>query len=216
MIHLEGVKKSYGSRVLFQEVTIDCPARTMTALTGPSGSGKSTLLNCIGGLVDADSGIITVNHAGKNINVRALKEGGRRRYRRDILGYLFQDYALVPEYTAARNVAMALSGVGRGEIAQKATEALERVGLGGYSQRQVHELSGGEQQRVALARILAKNPPVILADEPTGALDAENARLIVGYLRQLAETGSVIVIATHDPMVVAACDHHYDVSSFSA
>ena len=99
---------------------------------------------------------------------------------------------------------------------QKATEALERVGLGGYSQRQVHELSGGEQQRVALARILAKNPPVILADEPTGALDAENARLIVRYLRQLAETGSVIVIATHDPMVVAACDHHYDVSSFSA
>ena len=221
-ITLDAVSKQYGTKRLFADVHHRFTPGTITALTGPSGSGKSTLLNCIGTLAAPDAGTITAIPDGRDpISVTALRRGGRRRFRRDIVGYLFQDYALVPDRTVADNIAFALPSAGpRGLLpgtraARRTTiaEALGQVGLAGYAARPVHELSGGEQQRVALARILVKRPSLVLADEPTGALDQDNGDMVLRHLRTIADDGATVIIATHDPRVVDAADEHLDLAA---
>nr|WP_254304835.1 ATP-binding cassette domain-containing protein [Rathayibacter sp. VKM Ac-2835] len=170
------------------------------ALTGASGSGKSTLLNCLGLLDAPDSGSIEVD--GEELT--RLRAHGRRRFRRDRLGYLFQSYALVDTATVEQNLAIAL-GERRGR-SDRFERALDRVGLAGRGRERVARLSGGEQQRVALARLLVKSPTLVLADEPTGALDAENSETVLDVLTELAGHGASVVVATHDPGIASWCD----------
>lgn len=168
----------------------------MLALTGPSGAGKSTLLNCLGLLERVDSGTIRVGDQ----TITNLRAGGQRRFRSDTLGYLFQNYALIENATVDANLAIA----GRREAF---APALQAVGLAGRGQDPVYRLSGGEQQRLAVARLLVKKPTVVLADEPTAALDTDNTDLVLTLLRRLAEDGCAVVIATHSKEVEGHCDN---------
>lgn len=143
----------------------------MVALTGPSGAGKSTLLNCLGLLDEPTGGSITVDDA----TVTGLNSGRARRFRRDKLGYLFQNYALIDSASVETNLALATGG-SRRTTAPLFKAALAQVGLTGREKSPVHQLSGGEQQRVALARLIVKQPTIILADEPTGALTPTTRR----------------------------------------
>ncbi|MFC7818178.1 ABC transporter ATP-binding protein [Streptomyces sp. NPDC057367] len=203
MIDIVGLSKTFGTRVLWQDLTFTIGAGQMLALTGPSGSGKSTLLNCLGLLDNPTTG--TVNHSGRDITRLPARQA--RAYRRDTLGYLFQNYALIDNATVADNLSVAVKPArGRGKARQTFADALARVGLSGRENESVHRLSGGEQQRVALARLIVKAPALVLADEPTGALDIDNTHMVIDTLRSLADDGCAVVIATHDPTVRDLCD----------
>jgi putative ABC transport system ATP-binding protein len=171
------------------------------ALVGPSGSGKSTLLNLIGGLDRPTSGEIWVD--GQNIArapAYALVEHRRHR-----VGFVFQSFNLLPQRTALENVEipMMLAGVGRAERRERARQLLEKVGLGGRADHKPSQLSGGEQQRVAVARALANNPSILLADEPTGNLDSATGAGVMRLLRELNEQGLTLILVTHDPTVAS-------------
>ncbi|WP_159944374.1 MULTISPECIES: ABC transporter ATP-binding protein [unclassified Nocardiopsis] len=200
MITVESLTKSFGRRTLWQDLDLTVPAGRMLALVGPSGSGKTTLLNCLGLLERPTGGRLL--HQGTDLT--RLGPGGQRRFRRDHLGYLFQNYALIENATVKANLDVARR---RGPHAH----ALERVGLAGREKEKVHHLSGGEQQRVALARLMVKQPSLVLADEPTGALDEDNGRMVVDTLREMARRGCAVVIATHNDSVRDACDTVFDV-----
>ncbi|NQX16687.1 ATP-binding cassette domain-containing protein [Rathayibacter sp. VKM Ac-2857] len=200
MILATHLAKGYGRRTLWSGLDVTVASGSTLALTGASGSGKSTLLNCLGLLDAPDSGSIEVD--GEELT--RLRAHGRRRFRRDRLGYLFQSYALVDTATVEQNLAIAL-GERRGR-SDRFERALDRVGLAGRGRERVARLSGGEQQRVALARLLVKSPTLVLADEPTGALDAENSETVLDVLTELAGHGASVVVATHDPAIASWCD----------
>jgi putative ABC transport system ATP-binding protein len=171
----------------------------MTAVTGSSGSGKTTLLSVLGGLLRPEEG--EVAYGDEPVGTRS---GEPRRGTAMVL----QTYGLVPSLTAEENVAIALRA-GRTppqEAAARALESLQRLGVGDLAERLVTELSGGQLQRVAVARALAVDPDVLLADEPTSELDEHNRDMVVGELRLHADRGAVVVLATHDPEVAALCD----------
>ena len=138
-----------------------------------------------------------------------------RKYRHDYVGYLFQDYALIPDQTVYDNINLAARPnqifPSKAMLTQVA-EVLEQVGLAGYERRQVCELSGGEQQRVAIARLLVRPPKVVLADEPTGALDHDNSLRVIAHLRDLADGGASVVVATHSDLVAGSADQHMKVA----
>lgn len=211
MIGIEKLSKSYGARTLWSGIDLTVHGGRILALTGPSGSGKSTLLNCLGLLDTATSG--AVRHEGRDIT----RFGPRRArlFRRDVLGYLFQDYALIENATVAANLEVVAGPGRRARAAARAAVpgALDRVGLAGRAGERVARLSGGEQQRVALARLMVKRPSLVLADEPTGALDQENTTTVVKILRELADAGCAVVVATHDDYVRDACDTVYRLGS---
>jgi putative ABC transport system ATP-binding protein len=209
MLEVAGARKSFGRRNLWHDLSFSVAAGQMLALVGPSGSGKSTLLNCVGLLEPLDGGRVEMD--GRDLS--RLGSRGRRHFRRDCLGYLFQNYALVENATVAGNLDIA---VGPGRRRRRSyDEALERVGLAGRDHEPVHQLSGGEQQRVALARILVRQPTVVLADEPTGALDRDNAAVVIGLLRELSTEGCAVLIATHNSEVERSCDSTLDLGSRS-
>lgn len=199
MLNISGLSKSFGARVLWSDLDVAVGSGTMTALTGISGAGKSTLLNCIGLLETPDLGSILFE--GRDI--LCLSGGEVRRFRREILGYLFQNYALVEDSTVLENLEMAL---GRRRARESLSDLMGQVGLEGRENSRVSTLSGGEQQRVALARVIGKTAKLILADEPTGALDSENSEAVVGHLRRLAKGGATVLVATHDRAVWETCD----------
>ncbi len=199
MLNISGLSKSFGARVLWSDLDVAVGSGTMTALTGISGAGKSTLLNCIGLLETPDLGSILFE--GRDI--LRLSGGEVRRFRREILGYLFQNYALVEDSTVLENLEMAL---GRRRVRESLSDLMGQVGLEGRENSRVSNLSGGEQQRVALARVIEKTAKLILADEPTGALDSENSEAVVGHLRRLAKGGATVLVATHDRAVWETCD----------
>ena len=212
MITVSNLTKSFHKQPpLWENLSFDVPPHSVTALTGPSGSGKSTLLNCIGALEAPDSGSIQV------FGTEVTKLGYRkaRKYRRDYVGYLFQDYALIPDQTVYDNINLAARPnqifPSKAMLTQVA-EVLEQVGLAGYERRQVCELSGGEQQRVAIARLLVRPPKVVLADEPTGALDHDNSLRVIGHLRDLADGGASVVVATHSDLVADSADQNMKVA----
>ena len=212
MITVSNLTKSFHKQPpLWENLSFDVPPHSITALTGPSGSGKSTLLNCIGALETPDSGSIQV------FGTEVTKLGYRkaRKYRHDYVGYLFQDYALIPDQTVYDNINLAARPnqifPSKAMLTQVA-EVLEQVGLAGYERRQVCELSGGEQQRVAIARLLVRPPKVVLADEPTGALDHDNSLRVIGHLRDLADGGASVVVATHSDLVADSADQHIKVA----
>ncbi|MGD0804514.1 MAG: ABC transporter ATP-binding protein [Candidatus Bathyarchaeia archaeon] len=175
----------------------------MVALIGPSGSGKSTFLNIIGGLDRATAGYISVMGSElTQLNASQLVE-----FRRKTVGHVFQNMNLIPTLTAAENVELPMAALGvKRDVRRERVEEL--IGVVGLQERMNHkpgELSGGEQQRIALAAALANNPPLILADEPTGELDTENAMIVVNYLAKVnKELGKTIIMVTHDPRVARA------------
>lgn len=200
-IVVSAATKKFGDRVLFDRLSFEVQSGHMTALTGPSGAGKSTLLNCIGLLESLSKGSITIDRT----EIARLRPTARREFRRDCLGYMFQSYALIENASVHANLEVAVAAQGRRARAVDFEGALDRVGLGGRGREPVYRLSGGEQQRVALARILVKKPSVILADEPTGALDEANADMVLRELAKIAAEGASVVIATHSRQVVEAC-----------
>ncbi len=186
-------------------VTATFPPGVMTCVMGPSGSGKTTLLNLIGGVDIPTGGEVRVG----SVHVHMLRGEHLDRFRLDNIGFVFQALNLIPSLTALENVVlpMTMAGVSRGKARARALELLKLVGLEGKENRYPEELSGGEQQRVAIAVALANDPPVILADEPTAELDAENARVVTNLLLKLArEEGKTVILSTHDPRVAVKAD----------
>ncbi|WEH34342.1 ATP-binding cassette domain-containing protein [Streptomyces sp. AM 4-1-1] len=213
MIDIVKLSKNFGTRELWSDVTYTISKGEMLALVGPSGSGKSTLLNCIG-LLDKPTGG-AIYHEGRDITRFGRREA--RLFRRDILGYLFQNYALIENATVIDNLNIALKPhrALRGRTGATLDEALDRVGLVGRGNEKIHHLSGGEQQRVALARLMVKQPALVLADEPTGALDHANAAAVIDILRDMSDAGCAVVIATHDDRVREQCDTVFAVNANS-
>ena len=167
------------------------------AVMGPSGSGKTTLLNCLSGLDDIDAGSVMVE--GQDIH--KLSDARRTRDRAERMGFIFQAFNLIPVFTAAENVELPLllAGVGVSDARRRAEETLERVGLEHRKGHRPNELSGGEQQRVTIARALAGRPALVWADEPTGNLDTETASSVLDLLSELNRDGLTLVLVTHDP-----------------
>ncbi|QQP98355.1 ABC transporter ATP-binding protein [Lysobacter enzymogenes] len=174
------------------------------ALMGPSGSGKSTLMNLIGCLDTPSSGVYLCD----GVDVATLDKEERAILRRDKIGFVFQGFNLLPRMNALENVAMPMgyANVRRDERMQRAQEALEAVGLGQRAGHRPSELSGGQQQRVAIARALINRPPILLADEPTGALDTRTGEEILALFKSLQAQDHTVVLITHDPDVAAHAD----------
>jgi putative ABC transport system ATP-binding protein len=204
-----GLVKTYttGSRQVtaLRGVDLDVTAGEWISIMGPSGCGKSTLLHLLGGLDTPDHG--SVHIAGRD--VAGGTESQRAVLRRALVGYVFQAANLVPDLSVAENLELPaqLAGAGRRAAHQRTRELLEQLGLGHTLGAAPTELSGGEQQRVALARALVNRPPpLLLADEPTGALDTDSARTVLALLRRMHHDGQTIVLVTHDHRVAAAAD----------
>jgi putative ABC transport system ATP-binding protein len=183
-----------------REVSLELLGGEFLVLLGPSGSGKSTLLNILGGLDVPSSG--TVRYRGTDLT--ASNDAALTRYRREHVGFVFQFYNLVPSLTARENVAL-VTEIAANPMAPE--EALERVGLGARMDHFPSELSGGEQQRVAIARSIAKRPEVLLCDEPTGALDVETGILVLEVLQRVnAELGATTAVITHNAVIAGMAD----------
>ena len=201
MLTMEEVCKSYQHRgqvvKALDGATVDIPKGDFVSRVGPSGSGKSTLLLMLGGMLSPSSGRVLLNDQ----SLYDLNSDGRARLRKEHVGFVFQTFNLVPYLTAMENVQVPMYLAGMDEESQSETAAglLQRVGLGDRLDHKPAELSVGQQQRVALARMLANDPAVILADEPTGNLDPETADQVIGFFEEFNEEGRTIVMVTHDP-----------------
>ena len=172
-------------------------------VVGPSGGGKSTMMMVVAGLEQASGG--TVRTAG--IDLGTLDEDGLARFRRDHVGIVFQDFHLIPTMTALENVAVPLEFAGRKDAFARARDVLQAVGLGHRLEHYPSQLSGGEQQRVAVARAFAPEPKILLADEPTGNLDGETGRQVMNLLFEMhRRLGTTMVLISHDPVLAARCD----------
>jgi putative ABC transport system ATP-binding protein len=188
---------------ILERVSLDVERGDAVAVIGPSGSGKSTLLGLIAGLDAPTDGTIVV--AG--VDVTRLGESALARFRRETIGYVFQSYHLIPTLTAAENVAVPLELAGERRVLARARTLLEQVGLGDRAHHYPVQLSGGEQQRVALARAVALDPPLLLADEPTGNLDSATGAAIIERLFALnRDRGSTLLLVTHDPALAERAD----------
>jgi len=183
-------------------VTREFAPGASVALMGPSGCGKTSLLNLIGGIDRATSGSILVGDA----DLSRLDERALESYRLRKVGYVFQFFNLIPSLTASDNLElpMLIAGTGKEERQARARRLLQTVGLDGKGDKRPEELSGGEQQRVAICLALVNDPPLILADEPTGNLDSANVAVITGLLVSLSKQGKTVIVATHDPQVAEA------------
>lgn len=203
-IRAEGISKRFGDRSVWSNISFLAYPGEMIAISGPSGSGKTTLLNCVGFLDSIDEGILEIG----GYDVSRLNRRQKRQHFRDSIGFLFQNYGLVDSWTVDQNLDIALtySRLGRQEKAREKREALARVGLAERGSDKVFTLSGGEQQRTAMARLLLKRPQLILADEPTGSLDRANADTVMDILADCVKDGALVLISTHDPLVIEQCD----------
>ncbi|MFC9129145.1 ABC transporter ATP-binding protein [Streptomyces sp. NPDC057099] len=208
MLVLDGVTRRYRSGEVevqaVRGVSLTAREGTLTAVMGPSGCGKSTLLTMAGGLQPPDTGTVMV--AG--VRIDTLAEADLYQHRRRHIGYVFQDYNLVRILSVAENVALPaeLDGMSRRKARAQAREALASVGMEEYADRYPDSLSGGQQQRVALARAFSGGRGLILADEPTGALDSDSAAQVLDSLQSLVRSGATCVIVTHDEAVAARAD----------
>lgn len=200
---LEGVTKTYKKGGTAQDalknVSLQIGEGEALAIMGPSGSGKSTLLQLIGGLDKPTVGTLEVFGA----NVNALNDAKRSKHRLETVGFVFQQFYLQPFLSALDNVAlpMRLDGMQAKKARVRAEQLLEKVGLGEKKSSRPSQLSGGEMQRVAIARALANNPRILLADEPTGNLDRENADEVIKLFKELSKEGATVVVVTHDEKV---------------
>ena len=205
VIRLEDVDKTFGEGDLtvhaLRDASLEIERGQFVVVLGPSGSGKTTLMNLIGGIEPVSAGTISVDGEA----VSGLDEDALTEYRREKVGFVFQFFNLIPTLTALENVTLVGELVGAGE--NDATESLAAVGLADRADRFPSLLSGGEQQRVAIARALVKHPTVLLLDEPTGSLDLETGRQVLGALRTAAGTfGSTVLLVTHNSAIIKMAD----------
>ncbi|MBW8060435.1 MAG: ABC transporter ATP-binding protein [Solirubrobacterales bacterium] len=203
-ISARGVRKTYGEGEVavhaLRGIDLEIQPEEFVVLLGPSGSGKTTLLNLVGGIEPASAGEIEVS--GRDVT--ELDEEGRTRFRRETVGFIFQFFNLIPTLTALENVEL-VAELGRG--ADRSAEMLERVGLGDRLNHFPAQLSGGEQQRVAVARALAGGPRILLGDEPTGALDLETGRTVLSLLHELShELHQTVLLVTHNASIARMAD----------
>ena len=201
--------RSYGradqARRALHGVSLTVDRGEIVAVMGPSGSGKSTLLYLLGGLDVPDAGVVRLT----GVDWQSLRGKDRARFMRRTCGFIVQGLALLPQATAAENVEvpMLLDGIERGDRARRVGEILDRVGLAGQASQLTDELSGGEQQRVSIARALVNRPAIVLADEPTGSLDSATAQVVTHLLVEAArERDAAVVVVTHDPAVARHAD----------
>jgi putative ABC transport system ATP-binding protein len=205
LIEARFVVRSFGQTPALRGASVSVTAGEILAVMGPSGSGKSTLLHCLAGILVPDGGEIWFD--GRRID--AMGEAERSALRRDHFGFVFQFGQLVPELTAEENVALPLllAGARRAAALERARPWFERLGLDGLEQRRSGELSGGQAQRVALARGLVADPRVLFADEPTGSLDSLAGELVMNLLTAaVRDQGTTVVLVTHEPRVAAYAD----------
>ena len=201
IIEIKNLKKSFKTGrqelVVLNNMSFQIEQGDFFAITGRSGSGKSTLLYQLGLLDHPNSGEIIIN----GINVSSLDQEGRTKFRLKELGYVFQDYALVPDLSALENVVIPLlmQGLEKKEAYLKAEKALQKIGMGERLNNLPNQLSGGEQQRVSIARAIAHDPKIIFADEPTANLDSETADTVMQAFLELNSHGQTIVMVTHEP-----------------
>ncbi len=183
-------------------IDLDIHRGEFHAVMGPSGSGKTTLLNCLSGLDDIDAGQVWVEGA----DIHAMADARRTEHRARSMGFIFQAYNLIPVLSAAENVELPLllTGVKPPEARSRARDMLDRVGLENRHGHRPNELSGGEQQRVAVARALVTQPAIVWADEPTGNLDSHMATAVLRLLQEVHQAGQTIVVVTHDPWIARA------------
>jgi len=195
--------KRFGHKTLWSGLSFAVPSGAMTAVRGTSGSGKTTLLNCIGLLEAFDQGTISFGNWSFTVGSRLSS----RRCFRDVLGFLFQNYGLVESWNVGQNALVPLRNRlgARSGNRRAIDEALTRVGMRGTEKEMIYTLSGGEQQRIALARLILKAPSLILADEPTSALDQGNADLVMSILAEQADRGALVLIATHSDNIAQQC-----------
>lgn len=200
MLQIKNISKQYKTGELIQvalnNVSLNFRDNEFVSILGPSGSGKTTLLNIIGGLDQYDSGDLIINH----ISTKKYKDRDWDSYRNHVIGFVFQSYNLIPHQTVLANVELALtiSGVSKKERRKRALEALEEVGLKDQAHKKPNQMSGGQMQRVAIARALVNDPDILLADEPTGALDSTTSVQVMELLKEVAKDRLVIMV-THNP-----------------
>ncbi|MBB1154393.1 MULTISPECIES: ABC transporter ATP-binding protein [Amycolatopsis] len=213
LCELRGIRKQYDLHPVLDDFALGVEPGEFTALTGASGAGKSTVLNLLGLLESPDAGEVRL------FGERAPRPRSRAAnlLRRNRLGYLFQNFALIDSETVEHNLEVALTYAKRGTPKRdRVKEALAQVGLRRSEHRKIHSLSGGEQQRVAVARLLLKPCDLVLADEPTGSLDARNRDRVLDLLEKLNEAGKTIIVATHDEVVAERCSRVVDLSGPAA
>jgi putative ABC transport system ATP-binding protein len=202
LVVCEDLKRSYGDYAALKGVSFAIPRGEFAAVMGPSGCGKSTLLAVLGLLDRPSAGRYVLG----GVDAGGLPDAERTRLRREHIGFVFQAYNLLPRLTALENVAlpMAYAGVPLEERRARASRLLARVGLEKKGGRTPLELSGGERQRVGIARSLANDPPLLLADEPTGNLDSKSSAEVIAFLKELHAEGMTVLLVTHDPNIGAA------------
>ncbi|MGH0521329.1 putative bacteriocin export ABC transporter [Bacillus toyonensis] len=200
-IELKNISKKYENKQVLDNFNLVVNKGEMMAITGQSGTGKSTLLNIVGLLEEPDSGDVII----QGIENAWKSEKKQIELFRYIIGYLFQNYALIDNETVSKNLDVALEYVKLPNKDDKKKEVLEKVGLLDKLNSKIYQLSGGEQQRIALARLMLKKNDIILADEPTGSLDEVNRDQVLSILKSLNNEGKTILIVTHDPEVSKIC-----------
>jgi putative ABC transport system ATP-binding protein len=209
VLKLVAVTKRFGGRTVLNDVSLELAAGEYIAILGESGIGKSTLLNVIAGLEPVDGGQVFF----RNEEITAMDDDAATLVRRDHYGFVFQAFHVLPQLSVEQNIALPLLLRGLTDAA-KVGDMLAAVGLKGREASMPRELSGGELQRVAIARALVGDPRLVLADEPTGNLDAENARAVLGLLRdQVKKRGAAAILATHSEQAAAGCDRRYRLSA---
>ncbi|MGX7112833.1 putative bacteriocin export ABC transporter [Gemella cuniculi] len=200
MIKIENITKKFDEKNIFENFNLIISTGELIAITGASGSGKTTLINMIGGLEECDSGNITIN------DIEINKKNKVELYRNNI-SWLFQNFALVDEWTVFQNLVIALKFKKyKSSKEHVIKEVLKKVGLEDKLKSKIFTLSGGEQQRVSLARVMLQDNNIILADEPTGSLDEENRNIVFDILKNMQKNGKTVVIVTHDKELAKMCD----------
>ncbi|MEV6927831.1 ATP-binding cassette domain-containing protein [Dactylosporangium sp. NPDC051485] len=211
LMEAEGVAVAIGGRPVLDGEFVHCEPGTMTALVGPSGSGKTTLLHCLGLLLPVDRGRILID--GKDVT--KYGSAARRRFWRDHAAFVLQDYGIMNDESVAFNVTMRSSPLGRRAAGDRnrLAQALEQTGLAGRQDEAASHLSGGEQQRLALARAIYKRAAVVFVDEPTASLDAANRMKVIDLFTEFAANGCTVIVSTHDVDMIEACGVRHEIGS---
>lgn len=212
-VEAQEISLSIGGKKVLNRESICCLPGKMNALVGPSGCGKTTLLNCLGLLLPVDEGSIFID----GNNVTKFNAASRRKFWRDYAAFILQDYGIMDEETVAFNVTMESSVFGRIKgNRERLTQVLKQTGLQGREEEQAGHLSGGEKQRLALARAIYKDAKILFVDEPTASLDADNRKMVIDLFTEFASRGRTVIVSTHDQEMIEACDVLHEVGKNNA